>query len=187
MLKSRLAVAAVAVAALGGGVAAVAVPSAGAATAHRGKAKHGKAVRAQVVVRMAKVHVVAGSSNKLREVLVDAAGKAVYTLSGNTPTHPKCIDVTCLTAWPAVTTTAKRLVLGKGVKGKLAIWHHGKLSQVTLDGRPLYTFAADTVGTASGEGINNFGGVWELVKANGAPMPKNAGKTTSTSKSGSGW
>ena len=180
--------AAVAAAAVGGGVAAVVVPSAGAATAHhapRRKAPR-KASGPALTIRLAKVHVVAGSGSTVREVLVDAAGKPVYTLTGDTPSHPKCTSASCHTAWPALTTRAKKLTAGKGVKGRLGIWHYGKVSQVTLNGHPLYTFAADSVGTAAGEGIVNFGGTWELFSPNGAPMPKTAGKTTSTSKTG-GW
>ena len=188
MLKSRIALAAVAAAAIGGGVAAVVVPSAGAATAHHAPRRkaHGKANGGALTVKLAKVHVVAGSGTTVRWVLVDAAGKAVYMLTGDTPSHPKCTSASCHSAWPALTTRAKRLTAGKGVKGRLGVWHHGKISQVTLNGHPLYTFAADSVGTASGEGIVNFGGTWELFAGSGKPMPKTAGKTTSTSKSG-GW
>jgi predicted lipoprotein with Yx(FWY)xxD motif len=190
VLKTRVAMAAVGLAALGGGVAAVTVPSAGAATTHRAahkKVSHNKAAGGALAVRLARVHVIVGSTKTMRALLVDAAGKPVYMLTGDTTSHPKCTSAACLAAWPPVTTKAMKLKAGKGVKGRLGVWHHGKVSQVTLNGHPLYTFAADSVGTATGEGIKAFGGTWELFNANGAPMPKTAGKTTYTSKSGSGW
>ena len=74
--------------------------------------------------------------------------------------------------------------LGKGVTGKVAIWHHGGMNQVTLNGHPLYTYAADSAGSASGQGLKSFGGTWWLLTASGSPMAK---KSSSGGSGGGGW
>ncbi|MDA8069706.1 MAG: hypothetical protein M0T77_14035 [Actinomycetota bacterium] len=190
-MRSRLVMAAVAVAALGAATAAVVVQSAGAATAHvsRHAVRHrATRVRGVLVLREAKVHVVLNGSTVPRVVLVDAANRPVYMVTGETRLHPKCTTAACHSAWRPVTTNAKKLLLGKGVRGKLAIWRHNRLNQLMLNGHPLFTFAADSAGTASGEGINNFGGVWELFTAAGRPVPKTAPKSSSGYGGGSsGW
>ena len=193
MLRSRLVIAVTAIAALGAGTAAVAVQSAGAATAHvNRRAVHHRAprVRGALVLRKAKVHVVLTGGSASRMVLVDAANRPVYMVTGETRTHPKCTTVACRRAWRPVTTNAKKLLLGKGVRGKVTLWRHNRLNQLMLNGHPLFTFAADSAGTASGEGINNFGGVWELFTPAGKPMPKTSRKSSSGyggSSGSSGW
>jgi hypothetical protein len=40
--------------------------------------------------------------------------------------------------------------------------------QVTLNGLPLYTFAPDkNPGDATGDGLNDFGGIWHVVSLGG--------------------
>jgi hypothetical protein len=47
------------------------------------------------------------------------------------------------------------------VKGKLGIWAHDRLRQVTLNGHPLYTYVGDgRPGQANGQGLASFGGTW---------------------------
>jgi predicted lipoprotein with Yx(FWY)xxD motif len=168
--KSRFALAAAAVASISGGAAAVAVQSAGAATARAGMAS-------AAVLKVAKVSI--GSTSKSHQLLVDAKGLPVYLLTGDKPSHPLCKGA-CLTYWPAVTTSSMHPALGAGVKGKVGVWHHNKINQVTLNGHPLYTYAQDRKGTANGEGLKSFGGVWEVMSAGGTPMAK------SVSSSGGG-
>jgi len=43
-------------------------------------------------------------------------------------------------------------------------------TQVTENGAPLYHFSGDTAaGTANGDGISSFGGVWHVAKSSAAP------------------
>ena len=72
--------------------------------------------------------------------------------------------------------------LGKGVKGKVAIWHHNGINQVTLNGHPLYTYSADSAGSASGQGLKSFGGTWWLLTASRLAD----GETASPPRGGSG-
>jgi predicted lipoprotein with Yx(FWY)xxD motif len=46
------------------------------------------------------------------------------------------------------------------------------ITQLVFNGHPLYTFTGDTApGTASGNGVNAFGGLWHEVPASGAAAP----------------
>ena len=103
----------------------------------------------------------------LGQLLVDAEGKTLYTLtsSGKAVACPE----SCAKFWPplllpAGTTSAAG---GAGVTGLGTVSASGG-TQVTANGLPLYRFAADSApGDANGEGISSFGGVWHVVKASG--------------------
>ena len=88
--------------------------------------------------------------------------------------HVLCTG-SCLRTWPPLTvgSRATKLVEGRGVQGRLAIFRRpdGRL-QVTLRGFPLYRFASDRVaGQARGNGIHRSGGVWALVLARAPKLP----------------
>jgi predicted lipoprotein with Yx(FWY)xxD motif len=106
-------------------------------------------------------------STKTENIVINTKGRAVYTLSGDTTKHPKCTKANgCFSFWPPVTvSSAKNLSKAAGVKGKLGTFKRNGLTQVTLGGHPLYTFANDKKkANATGEGINGFGGIWHVVK-----------------------
>jgi predicted lipoprotein with Yx(FWY)xxD motif len=165
-------------AAIGGGATAATVQSAGATTA--------RPAAAASALKVASVSVATGTSNTSHKVLVDAAGMPVYLLTGDSSSHPKCTGSQCLSAWPAVTTKAKKPALGKGVKGKVGVWRHNHINQVTLNGHPLYTYAADSAGSASGQGLKSFGGTWWLLSASGSPMA-NKSSSGGSGGGGGGW
>jgi predicted lipoprotein with Yx(FWY)xxD motif len=164
-------------AALGVGATGIAAQSAAAATARPASA---------AVVKVESVKVSVGSSDKSHQILVASSGLPIYVLTGDSAKHPLCASSSCLGAWPAVTTTSKKPTLGKGVKGKVGVWHHGKVNQVTLNGHPLYTYADDSAGSALGEGLKSFHGVWEVLSPSGAGMTVAALKGSSASGSGGG-
>ena len=136
-----------------------------------------------VAVKVASVTV--GSSGK-HDLLETASGRAIYLLTGDKTTHPLCESSSCIADWPLVTSTAKAPALGAGIKGKLTVWHHGKVSQLVLNGHPLYTFAGDSsAGKAGGQGLKSFGGVWEAMTASGSAFTTGSGSSNSYSSSGS--
>jgi predicted lipoprotein with Yx(FWY)xxD motif len=175
VFKSRSISVAAAVAALGAGTAAIAAQSAGAATAHPASA---------AAIKIASVQVQSGTSNASHKVLVTSSGLPIYLLTGDSKSHPECKSAQCLSAWPAVRSKSMKPTLGKGVKGKVAIWRHNGMNQVTLNGHPLYTYSADSAGSASGQGLKSFGGTWWLLTANGSPMAKSK---SASGGSGGGW
>jgi predicted lipoprotein with Yx(FWY)xxD motif len=139
--------------------------------------------KASPVLKIESVSVTVNGKTVKHDVLVNGAGHAVYLLTGDSSKSPKCTSSTCLGNWPAVTSSAKKPVVGKGVTGKVAIWSHKGINQVTINGHPLYTYLADSsAGEATGEGLKSFGGTWNVLGGSGV-----AASIGSSSSSGSGW
>jgi predicted lipoprotein with Yx(FWY)xxD motif len=107
-----------------------------------------------------------------------AGGFSVYTLTGDSRSHPKCLSNACRTIWPWVAVkNGKMPTKNLLIKSKLGIWKHNGVSQLTLGGHPLYFFFMDhSKKRAHGEGIVSFGGTWHVWKI---------GSTSSTSTSSS--
>jgi|SRR5579884_702363 len=120
--------------------------------------------------------------------VVNSRGFVVYTLTGDSRKHPECTSAMCLQFWPPVTVKS-RAALSKaaGVKGKLGIWRHAHMLQVTLDGHPLYTFAPDKRGQAIGEGIVSFGGTWHVRLARGGGHVGSGSPSTTPGGGSGGW
>jgi predicted lipoprotein with Yx(FWY)xxD motif len=147
----------------------------------------GLAVAKSFTLKVAKnASVITGTSTKSKAIATNSAGRAVYWLSGDSKRNSKCTQANqCLTFWPAVTVksaTSKPTAM-PGIKGKLGVWHRGKIFQVTLGGHPLYTFVQDkTRNAAHGDGLKSFGGTWHVVTATvAASGSTTTGGTTSTS------
>jgi predicted lipoprotein with Yx(FWY)xxD motif len=107
-------------------------------------------------------------------VLTNTKGFALYTFALDKGSTSACTGA-CATAWPPQTALA-------GVKSPYSTTKRSDGSvQLTFNGHPLYTFTGDTApGTASGNGVNAFGGLWYEVPASGAAAP------VSSSSAGSG-
>jgi predicted lipoprotein with Yx(FWY)xxD motif len=116
-------------------------------------------------------------------IATNSAGLAVYTLTGDSKTHPECTMANgCLSVWPAVkVASAGKLSKASGIKGKLGVWRRDGFDQVTLGGHPLYTFKADTRHHATGEDITHFGGTWHVIKTSAGPSTTMTTGTTTTS------
>ena len=109
-------------------------------------------------------------------VLTNAKGFTLYTFAPDTATKSAC-NGACAAAWPPQTAIAT-------VKSPYStIKRSDGSTQLTFMGHPLYTFTGDTSpGTASGNGVNAFGGLWHEVPASGAPAP--AGSSSAGSSGG---
>jgi len=114
--------------------------------------------------------------------LVDAQGAALYTNDQDKMGQVKCTG-SCASIWVPLTSSGKPTA-GDGVSGTLGTVKRpdGK-TQVTLDGKPLYTFAEDNGSSkATGDGAkDSFGGQQFSWHAEGASANSN-----SNSSSGSG-
>jgi predicted lipoprotein with Yx(FWY)xxD motif len=113
-------------------------------------------------------------------IVVISNGRAVYELSGDSKSHPKCTKAnSCFSIWPPVTVASKSsLSKGPGVSGALGTWSRNGFTQVTLNGHPLYTFAGDSAPDwAHGQDVVSFGGTWSVVKAG----------SSNSASSGAGW
>jgi predicted lipoprotein with Yx(FWY)xxD motif len=124
-----------------------------------------------------KAAVVAASVPGVGTILVDAQGKALYTLTDANGAAVACTG-TCASAWPPLTVAAgAKAKAGKGVK-KVSATSDG---QVTWKALPLYRFAGDAQAKeAKGDGVASFGGTWHVVKVKAAKA-----KTTSTTRGSS--
>jgi predicted lipoprotein with Yx(FWY)xxD motif len=151
----------------------------------------GIAVAKSFTLHTASNETVASATGTVHEgVVVNGHGAAVYTLTGDTARHPKCTKANaCFQFWPPVKVgSAKKLSKAPGIKGKLGALHRNGFTQVTLGGHPLYTYAGDHhKGTATGDGINTFGGIWHVSRtsapktgATGTTPPSTSTGTTST-------
>jgi predicted lipoprotein with Yx(FWY)xxD motif len=98
-------------------------------------------------------------------VAVNAKGVTVYELAPETTHHLVCKTQACFAAWPPVKASGAVTKMA-GVAGKLGTIKRDGFTQVTLGGKPVYTFVEDSGrrGEAEGEGIRNFGGVWHVLK-----------------------
>lgn len=113
------------------------------------------------------------------KILVTQKGLPLYYDAANKPGHWACSGA-CLTAWPPLLLPKgqKAAEMGKGVSG-LGSTKAPYGTQVTWDGKALYTFIQDSPGTVTGNDVHDFY-VVQLSK------PASAGKTTTTVTSGGG-
>jgi predicted lipoprotein with Yx(FWY)xxD motif len=111
---------------------------------------------------------------RLGTIVVDHGGMTLYTLTNN----GKAVACTgqCASFWPPLTVpngTTPTGGAGTGTLGTTAA-ANGSL-QVTINGLPVYRFSGDSgPGMTNGQGIQSFGGLWQVVKA-GASAAAGAG------------
>ncbi len=101
---------------------------------------------------------------KLGEILVTSGGFTLYTFELDKPGVSNCTDASCVTYWPPYTASAQPAASTQ-LPGKLGLITRsdGKM-QVTYNELPLYTFLGDKKpGDATGDGLNENGGIWHAV------------------------
>lgn len=145
----------------------------------------GVAIAKAFTVQVAKNAKVTNQSGMTttENIAVNSRGFALYTLTGDSKSHPKCAKGnSCFSFWPPLTVaSAKQLSKAPGIKGKLGVWHRNGFFQAMLAGHPLYRYAPDTQRhTATGEGIHSFGGTWHVLKAAGSASGSATMTTTTT-------
>jgi predicted lipoprotein with Yx(FWY)xxD motif len=154
-------------------VLAAACGSSGGSTASSGAAaasgSTGKAATAKAIVS-------ARQLTGIGTVLVSSSGMTIYTpkTPAETSGNIKCTG-SCLSFWFPVTTSSADPGAG-GLPGKLGtIRLADGMTQLTYNGRPLYTFRLDTAaGQAHGSNYTDtFNGTtftWQVVTASGKPV-----------------
>ncbi|QGN31824.1 hypothetical protein [Microlunatus sp. Gsoil 973] len=122
-------------------------------------------------------------SSQLGTIIVNGQLMTVYVYDKDRPNSGKssCTG-SCASAWPEVTTDSKSPKV-TGITGKVGtITGVDGKTQVTINGRPLYTFVKDSgPGETKGQG---YGGVWWLVGPDGKKIT--ATPTASSSQDDSG-
>lgn len=107
------------------------------------------------------------ASTSLGTIIVDGKGLTAYYYDKDTPdTGTSACTGGCAAAWPAVEAgSMKPNVVGVTGKVGTITGVDGK-PQITIDGRPIYTYAEDTKpGDVTGQGV---GDVWYAVNADGS-------------------
>jgi predicted lipoprotein with Yx(FWY)xxD motif len=108
---------------------------------------------------------VAVEDSDLGQIVVDAEGRTLYVFLADEGNESTCYDE-CEASWPPLTVEGDPAA-GEGVDGSLlgTTERTDGSTQVTLDGHPLYYFAADeTSDDINGQGV---GEVWYVVSPEG--------------------
>jgi predicted lipoprotein with Yx(FWY)xxD motif len=108
---------------------------------------------------------VAVEDSDLGQIVVDAEGRTLYVFLVDEGTESTCYD-DCEASWPPLTVEGDPAA-GEGIDASLlgTTEREDGSVQVTLDGHPLYYFAADeTADDVNGQGV---GDVWYVVSPEG--------------------
>jgi predicted lipoprotein with Yx(FWY)xxD motif len=111
------------------------------------------------------------AATPLGTILVDSRGRTVYEFASDSANSSTCSGQ-CLTYWPVVSApvTVPGTIAGvTGTVGSFTRTDGG--TQLTINGLPLYTYAADTApGMTTGQGSNGSGAKWWVVAPDGSPI-----------------
>ena len=115
------------------------------------------------------------------DVLVDASGQALYTPDQEAGGKIRCVGQ-CLSFWRPAEAGANPTA-ADGAGKVAAITRPDQTKQVTVDGKPAYSFSEDAPGKVTGDGFKDaFGGqkfTWHVLLAGG-------GTSDASSSSGGG-
>jgi predicted lipoprotein with Yx(FWY)xxD motif len=104
-------------------------------------------------------------STSIGNVLVDANGRTVYELVGDSVSKSTCTGA-CLSIWPPVKTNG---------------------TQVVVNGHPVYTFIQDTAsGQTKGQNVTDQWGKWLALDASGNPISAAPSQAPTSSKAPNG-
>ena len=102
----------------------------------------------------------------LGKVVVDGKGMTAYFYDPDTANSgvSSCTGQ-CAAIWPAITSTSATPTV-VGITGTAGIISSSK--QLTINGRPIYTYIYDTApGTTNGQGVN---GIWYVISSSGGEI-----------------
>ena len=119
------------------------------------------------------VPVVSTAKTSLGRILVDGRGRTLYLFEKDRKGTSTCSG-NCASFWPPLIASGKPRA-ERGAKASLIGTTRradGRM-QVTYNHHPLYRFAKDTkIGQTSGEGVNAFGALWDVVSPAGTKIAK---------------
>jgi predicted lipoprotein with Yx(FWY)xxD motif len=112
----------------------------------------------------------------LGTILVNGQGLTLYMFKPDRQSGKSSCYSECENLWPPVVLVdgIKAPLAGPGVKAPLlgiTTVPTGGLEQITYNGWPLYLWHGDVhPGEATGQGLNNSGGLWYVLDAEGVPV-----------------
>jgi predicted lipoprotein with Yx(FWY)xxD motif len=103
-------------------------------------------------------------------ILADRRGQALYLFAREKGKTSKCYGA-CATAWPPLLTKGRPRARG-AARGRLlgTTRRRGGKLQVTYRGHPLYYYKDDAPGRVLCQNVNEFGGLWLVVRPSGRPV-----------------
>lgn len=103
-------------------------------------------------------------------VLFDGRNRALYAFTKDPPGRSLCYGA-CATAWPPYIVKG-RLRPGTGAKASLLgrTRRRDGSMQLTYAGRPLYYYVHDGRGQILCQNVDEFGGLWLVVRGGGKPV-----------------
>jgi predicted lipoprotein with Yx(FWY)xxD motif len=106
-------------------------------------------------------------SSAYGKILFDGNRRALYAFTKDPRRKSVCAGA-CAKAWPPYVVSA-RPKAGPGVKASLlgTTKRPDGRKQVTYNGRALYYYVGDPVGQVRCQNVNEFGGLWLVVRASG--------------------
>ena len=111
---------------------------------------------------------VAVGNTKFGKILVDAKGRSLYLFEQDKGMSSTCYGA-CASLWPPLTVSGSPKAGSGIVASKLGTTQRkdGK-AEVTYNGHPLYYYAGDEKpGDTAGEGLNDFGAMWDVLSTTG--------------------
>ena len=102
-------------------------------------------------------------------ILFDGKGRVLYAFTRDRRNGGSRCYGECATAWPVYFGTKQQLRAGSGVKRSLigtTRRRDGRM-QATYNGWPLYYYVDDGPGEVKCQNVDEFGGTWLVVRANG--------------------
>jgi predicted lipoprotein with Yx(FWY)xxD motif len=115
---------------------------------------------------------IALKGSQFGKILYDSPrGQAIYLFDRETSRKPRCYGA-CADAWPPVYAKGTPRA-GKGIDpGLLGTTKRSDgRRQVTYGGHALYFYAHEGPGQVLCQDVEEFGGTWLVVRANGDPVP----------------
>jgi predicted lipoprotein with Yx(FWY)xxD motif len=123
------------------------------------------------------------------DVLADSAGKTLYSAAAEKGGRILCIDA-CASFWdpmPASSADAKKAAAELDATLGVVRRPDGE-QQLTVDGRPLYTFAEEGAGKLDGDGfVDDFQGThfeWEAARTSGGSQSSGSSSPSDNSRRG---
>jgi predicted lipoprotein with Yx(FWY)xxD motif len=104
------------------------------------------------------------------QVLFDGDNQAIYSFDKEKSSTSECYD-DCATAWPPVLTKGQPQAGTGADTGLLGTTkREDGTTQVTYAGHPLYYYEEDPPGEVLCQNVDEFGGLWLVVKPDGEPV-----------------
>lgn len=111
-----------------------------------------------------------GGDSDYGTILFDGEDQALYAFTKESGPTSECYGA-CAEAWPPVITKEMPLAEGPVEQGLLGTTKRTDGSiQATYDGRPLYYYVNDPPGQVLCQNVEEFGGLWLVVRPDGQPV-----------------